>query len=218
MIGIGTESGLGETLAALASGRADPAVALFIDSVLALRGLHGAMGEEVAGALLERETPTEMEAASLDHVLARLDDGARLAPAVPPVRTSRYPEIIRLPAALRQVALDAEANSGWSYAGRGIRSLKLALDGPVEAEILRIGAGAATPMHTHGGNEFTLCLVGGFSDSRGAYGPGDISAADPGVTHRPVADSDGPCLVLAITDAGPRFKGFLGVLQKLSGR
>ena len=63
----------------------------------------------------------------------------------------------------------------------------------------------------------TLCLIGGYSDGRGSYGPGDVSIADPTVTHQPKADDDGVCFVLAVTDAGLKFEGVLGAIQKLIG-
>lgn len=204
-----------ETSAALASGRADAAIALFFDSVLALRGLENRFAETVAGYALEREAPAPMSPDALARTIAMID-AAAVDPPRPP-KASRLDEIIAIPAFLRQAIDDAEQARGWRTAGPGVKQLKLNLSDAIGAEILRIEAGQAVPKHTHKGRELTLCLVGGFSDERASYGRGDVSFADPTLHHTPKADRDGHCYVLAITDAGLKFDGALGAIQKLFG-
>lgn len=199
------------TRAALASGRAEPALGLFIDSLMQMRGISELAGQAIAGAALEIEQPIAMSPNALEQVFAAIERGGA------PRKTSEYPDLIKLPAVLVDAILAAESGRGWRGAGFGVRQLKLDLAGRAQAEILRIEAGAAVPRHTHKGQELTLCLVGGFSDGRGAYGPGDVSLADPSVRHQPKADEDGACFVLAVTDAGLKFEGLLGAIQKLTG-
>ncbi|MDP3737252.1 MAG: cupin domain-containing protein [Hyphomonadaceae bacterium] len=199
------------TRAALASGRAEPALGLLIDSLMQMRGISELAGEAVAGAALETETPAELSPDALARVFAAIDKGGTQR------RASEYGELIKLPPVLMDAILAAETKTGWSGAGPGVRKLKLGLDGEARAEIIRIDAGVAIPWHTHKGQELTLCLVGGFSDGRGSYGPGDVSLADPSVRHQPKADDDGACFVLAVTDAGLKFEGLLGAIQKLTG-
>lgn len=208
-----------ETRAALASGRADPGVALFIDTMLTLRGLDDAFGEAAVGAMLEGERPVEMARDALAKAFAAIE-----APGPEKRRTpskakapKTWPELITLPARLQAVVREAEAGKGWEYAGPGIRSLQLKLGGAVQTQLMRISPGARTPVHTHFGREASLCLIGGFSDANGAYGPGDVSLTDPSITHQPVGDDDGVCFVLALTDAGLKFTGLFGVLQKIFG-
>ncbi len=215
MIRVETGQNMDETtLAALASGSAGPAIALFFDSVLEMRGLSQAHSDAAAGSMLEAETPTEMRADALERAFAAIDGAAK--PREVKDRLSN--EMIRIPARLKDAIEEAERTNGWTSASPGIRSLQLGLQGDVKAEVLRIAAGASTPRHTHRGRELTLCLMGGFSDGRGSYGPGEVSFADPDVTHTPVADDDGPCFVLAVTDAGLQLTGLLGVIQKLLGK
>ena len=203
------------TLAAITSGRLDPAVALFLESALEMRGLTDPSPDAVAGSALEAEAPAALANDALARVMATIDLGEA---SVRNRRSARPdPVVIRLPRVLQQYVRDAEAAKGWSSGLPGIRSLTLDLPGSVKAEILRIDAGAATPRHTHRGREYTLCLIGGFSDGRGSYGPGDISEADASVEHQPRADADGPCYVLAITDADLRFSGLLGAVQRVFG-
>ena len=200
------------TRAALASGRAEPALGLFIDSLMEMRGLSEIAAEAVPGAMLETEMLAEMSETALDQVFAAIDR------AGPPIENPfAYPELIKTPAVLVDAIRAAEARAGWKQQASGIRGLRLEVGGQARAEVLRIEAGAATPRHTHKGQELTLCLIGGYSDGIGAYGPGDVSIADPTITHQPKADDDRACFVLAVTDAGLKFDGVLGAIQKLVG-
>jgi putative transcriptional regulator len=179
------------TRAALASGRAEPAFGLFIDSLMEMRGLSEIAAESIAGAMLEAETPAEMSATALDRALAAIEKGGEKG--APQQNPLSYPELIRLPVVLVDAIRIAETQAGWRQQAPGIRGLRLNVGGEARAEIIRIEAGAATPRHTHKGQELTLCLIGGYSDGIGAYGPGDVAIADPTVHHQPRADDDGTC-------------------------
>jgi len=189
-----------EAHAALASGRAEPALGLFVDSLMEMRGISDLAAEAIAiaGAALESEDSTELSPHALDMVFATIERGSRPTTE----RSLRYPELSGLPAALIDAIATAELGRGWKSATRGISQIQLNLPGRRRAEIIRIEAGTAVPRHSHKGQELSLCLVGGYSDGRGAYGPGDVSIADPSVRHQPKADDDGACFVLAVSDAG----------------
>jgi putative transcriptional regulator len=53
----------------------------------------------------------------------------------------------------------------------------------------------------------TLVLAGGFSDGNRQYQRGDFSFCDGQDDHSPVADDDGECLCLTVTDAPLRLTG-----------
>ncbi len=204
-----------ETLAAVTSGRTDPAVSLLFECAMEMNGVDAAAGGATAGASLEAEAPAQMREGALAEALAAIDK-------VDPQREPNAPEdakgeLIRIPLSLRRRIEEAEQGGAWKSRA-GLRTLDLVLGGDCKAEIMRIPPGAGVPRHTHHGQELTLCLSGGFSDGIGSYGPGDVSITDPSITHRPVADPDGPCYVLAVTDAGLKFTGLLGLLQKFFAR
>ncbi|MBB36443.1 MAG: anti-sigma factor [Hirschia sp.] len=206
---------------ALMAGRADPGVALLVDTMVAMKPDIGAQADIVSGALLEMEVPASIAADALETVMARIDALPESRPAAQrkaaSSAVSALDEIIRLPDPLREIVLEQTGSRDWKFAGPGIRSMDLDLGGDTHVQIIRLQPGQGVPLHTHGGSEYTLCLQGGFSDERGSYGPGELSVADSDVMHRPVADEDGVCLVLAVTDAGLKFTGVLGVLQRIFG-
>lgn len=201
------------TRAALASGRAHPALGLFIDTLIEMRGISEPASAALAGAVLETETPAEMSPHALDMVFAAIERGGSK-----PAQALAYPELSGLPVALREMIREAEGKRSWGTLGPGIRRLDLSHAGGLKLEVIRLEAGKAVPRHTHKGRELTLCVHGEFSDGLATYGPGDFSITDGTIRHQPKASDDGPAYALAVTDAGLKFEGLLGALQKLVGK
>lgn len=200
------------TRAALASGRAEPSLGLFIDTLLAMRGISENEGSAMAGAALEAEIITDMSPDALDRVFSAIDRGG-----AEPNAKLVYDDLSQTPAFLQDAIIAAESRGGWGFGGPGIKRLRLDVPGDAKIEIIRIGAGTKVPWHTHKGQELTLCLAGEFSDANGVYGPGDFTVYDGSVRHQPVGSTTGPAYALAVTDAGLKFEGLLGALQKLFG-
>lgn len=198
------------TRAALASGRAEPPLGLFIDTLLAMRGISEHEAAAIAGAALEAEQAADMSSDALDIVFAAIDRGG-----AKPKPKLVYDDLNQTPAFLQDIILAAEGRGGWGFGGPGIKRLPLGIAGKAKIEIIRIEAGTKVPWHTHKGQELTLCLAGEFSDANGVYGPGDFSVYDGSVRHQPVISTAGPAYALAVTDAGLKFEGLLGALQKL---
>ena len=75
MIKVTQQAGLDEsTLAALASGRAEPALDLFLDTLMKLRGVSDSEGEVISGIALEGEAPAEMSVDALAMERSHLAD------------------------------------------------------------------------------------------------------------------------------------------------
>lgn len=209
-----------EYLVDYAAGNSSEALGLLVATHLALcPGCRAAVGrlEALGGALIDGMTPSATHGRSLGGALAQLDRAVQ-EQAVP--RRSRAAgRAPMLPRPLRDYLGAAGDELPWRGLFPGIKRIALpALSGGT-AELLMIGAGRAIPRHTHRGDEFNLVLAGGFCDGADHYGRGDVAVADFQVNHRPVADSDGPCICFAVSEAPPRFTGLLGqVLNLFTGR
>jgi putative transcriptional regulator len=73
-------------------------------------------------------------------------------------------------------------------------------------KLLSIGPGMAMPDHGHGGEEITLILKGSYRDHMGEFKAGDVADLDGEIEHKPVVNSDGPCICLVAMEAPTRFK------------
>lgn len=161
-------------------------------------GLEAAAGDE-----LERMPPIEPSgrAAALKRIFASDPPSAGRMPAPSP---SVFPRTL-----VGLVGFDM-AEVPWRTRLPGFREYDMGEVDGCHVSLFWIRPGRRIPAHTHEGSELSLVLDGAFSDGRGRYGRGDISIADDTVDHRPVAESDRPCITFAVTDAPLRLTGALG--------
>ncbi|MEH6490149.1 ChrR family anti-sigma-E factor [Hyphomonas oceanitis] len=209
-----------ELYAAYAAGTLDPGYALMVETQGALRDdvrQSVAVSEAAAGMLLEAEEAAPMAEGALDRVFAAIDAGAAKTPQRAAAEMPEINEIERLPEPVVKLARDAFARGGWKRPARGISRLNLDIGSDARVELYRIQPGATVPRHTHGAQEYTLVLAGGYSDATGSYGPGDLAVKGPDDTHVPVGDEGEVCYALII-HGGLRLTGAMGLVQRLMGR
>lgn len=209
-----------ELYSAYAAGRLDPAFALLLETQSVLRrDVRSALAasEAVSGILLEMAEPARMSAGAGARALDLIDALEDEEPAAPRSDPDDA-ELAGLPGPLRESALEAFDTAGWQGTAPGIRRMKLDVGSDLDVELYRIKPGARVPRHTHGGMEFTLVVAGGFSDETGSFGPGDLAVKGPDDTHQPVGDAGEVCFALAVRDAGLRFTGVMGLIQRVLGR
>ncbi len=163
--------------------------------------------ETIGGVLLDGESGEPMNPGALDRALAAIgtqDQGDAVAAA---------PDWLRVvPPPVRELAVEAARGS------KGAPSLNLvqAVGGNRETmELVRIEPGKAIPVHAHEGTEYSLVLTGAFRDQHGLFAQGDLAISDARHTHRPVAEPGETCIALIVTTAAVRFKGPLGLLQRV---
>lgn len=94
-----------------------------------------------------------------------------------------------------------------SIRGRG-RALSRKKEGAFK--LLKLQPGTELFEHTHGDHEMTLVLQGSYSDGNGRYGVGDVADLGPEDSHKPVIDSDIPCIALIASNAPAKYCGLLG--------
>lgn len=179
---------------------------VLVESHLEINGANRGMVEgleALAGQALDGERPVPLadRADRLEAIFAS-------SPSAPDsLATAPSPRADGLPQALRAfLGVDLE-QVPWRSKLPGMREHHIGDFDGCEASLFWFKAGRRLPAHTHEGSELTLVLDGAFSDTRGRFGRGDISVADPSVDHRPVADKGKPCIAFIVTDAPLKLTG-----------
>ena len=170
--------------------------------------------EAVGGELITSLEPEAIAEDALNGLLARID---REVDESKPLHEQVSPawDDPRVPLPLRSYLPKSLEDLDWVCRAEGIEQARLLSDfAGFDTRIFRLAPGAIVPRHTHDGEEATLVLTGGFSDAVGHYVRGDVAIADPSVTHRPVTDTDEPCISLAVTTGPLRLPGLIGQLMK----
>lgn len=212
-----------ELYSAYAAGCIDPAFAMMVEAQALIRPDVRASvetSEMIAGNFLDAAPEAALSDRALDRALAAIDAleaNPELERRAGHAAGGAISELLALPEPVRDAALEAAGKRGWQRLTPGLKRLKMNVGSAMEVELYRIEPGTRIPRHTHGGNEYTMVLSGGFTDERGSYGPGDIAVNGPEDVHQPVADDDGVCFALAVRDGGLRFTGALGMIQRLLG-
>jgi putative transcriptional regulator len=165
--------------------------------------------EDVSAVLLEDGDTEAVSADALDAVLSKIESPADEVRVEPRIEFDQA-TLELIPPPLRSYLGDSLSALDWKRSGRGLEEVSLLREDDVRISLLRIRAGQKVPSHTHGGDEFTLVLRGGYSDGDTHYGKGDLSLADSAMDHAPVADDDGPCLCLTVRRGVTRLTGPIG--------
>jgi len=167
--------------------------------------------EVVGGAFLETVEPVEVDEDLLQAVLMRLDEPQPAVTVSEPSVDAETAAIVPEPL-LRYIGRGL-AHLAWKGAGRMAEEARLPLKVKgFKAALMRLNPGAAMPVHTHRGSEFTLVLAGGYKDGGNQFLRGDFDFKDPSHEHRPIVDTDGPCLCLIVLDAPVKLTGGFGRL------
>jgi putative transcriptional regulator len=150
----------------------------------------GALG----GALMEGEGETPFDEALVQSTLARLD-GVSVEPRPQPYVPR--PGFEWAPAPL---APHLGPQPSWRRVFGGFEEMRLKLPGEHRVSLLRLEPGHGLPMHRHVGDEFTVVLQGGYTDSTGNYGVGDFAVGPGPEQHEPIADPGDPCIALIVVE------------------
>lgn len=204
-------------IAGYVSGSLPPPVQVLVEAHLELSPRNHRWAsdlEAVAGSFLDGMEPVAVPARDrkLEQIFASSADpvpGPELA-GLPPVPAAR--DDSGLPASLLRYVGRPLADVPWKTRLPGIREWRIGSDDGFVTSLFCLRAGHGLPPHTHRGTEMTLVLHGGFTDTTGHYGVGDVSIADDQIDHRPRADDDGDCIGFVVSNASLRLTGRLGRL------
>jgi putative transcriptional regulator len=166
--------------------------------------------ETVGGSFLSALEPAAMGQGALNAALARLDGVETVKPS-----TAVAGDV---PAPLRPFIGADLGRVRWRPVTRGLSYRILMSRGRSRVYLTKSKPGSGIGLHTHHGNELTLVLSGGFTDEMGSYTVGDLVHTTPEVNHTPIADDDGDCITLAMTDAPLRFRNIgAGLVARIFG-
>lgn len=103
----------------------------------------------------------------------------------------------------------------WKPLAKGIQQINLKRGGSKKDgafKLLKLQPGVELIEHSHGHQELTLILQGSYSDEYGQYGVGDVADLGAEHQHKPVIDSDIPCIALIASDSPAHYRGLMGRL------
>lgn len=157
--------------------------------------------------------PAEVGDGLLQRVLDRLDDSTSDPAPASAGEHSRIDGSETVPSPLRHYLQAPLDRLPWRRRGLAFFEYRLLADfSGFNVKLLRIPSGYGAPSHRHEGTELTVVLSGGFRDANGHYVVGDLAQVDETVVHRPVADDNGDCICLAVTDGAIHLAGPFGRL------
>ena len=162
--------------------------------------------EAFGGVSIESCPDSEMTDRAFEALMGIIDDDDVIpAPSVEEYAlASDYQPLLE-----RLVNKDYD-NVEWQHVAKKISHAELEIDdNNNKIELLKFGAGAKIPSHTHKGNEFTVILEGSYTYEIGEFVAGDFIHLSDNHHHRPVAGKEG-CVCIAVTDAPMHFTGPIG--------
>lgn len=201
-----------EMLMAYAAGSMSEPQALLIATHLALCPVCRARVSELevlGGTMMEELEPAAVGDASLQSLLARLDEAPPQPESLAPQLAGEVGSIdLSVPQPLRGYLSAGLTELPWRTVIPGMAEVDVETATPeARARLMQVKAGKTMPRHSHHGEELTLVLTGAYRDASGRYARGDVQVADPEVDHQPVAEAGEPCICLVVSDAPVKLTG-----------
>jgi putative transcriptional regulator len=164
--------------------------------------------DRIGGHLLDQQDGVPLPQGAREAVLARLTDKIE-PPSTPSMPAEWRHDPDRLPEPLWAYFGKTFSGLRWKMIVPGVHHIRALGEKDGQLMLLRTAPGRSMPMHSHGGNELTMILLGAYDDSLGHFASGDVADLDCDVEHQPVTSPGVPCICLAATDLPLRFSGWL---------
>ena len=165
--------------------------------------------EALGGAMMEEIAPVNVGNASLQSLLARLDESPPQPESLASQLSGEAATIdLSVPQPLRGYLSAGLTELPWRSVIPGMAEVDIETATPQSrARLMQVKAGKTMPRHSHHGEELTLVLTGAYNDASGRYARGDVQVADPEVDHQPIAEAGDPCICLVVSDAPVKLTG-----------
>ncbi|MFK7861937.1 MAG: ChrR family anti-sigma-E factor [Granulosicoccus sp.] len=171
------------------------------------------IADNIGGALLEDSESVGISMSAID-LLAR----ASMMPAhSAPVTTMQAPAVTGVPRPLARLLPTSLNELDWRRIAPGIKQHNLSDQHRKHGafQLLHLEPGVELMAHSHNDRELTYLVQGSYSDEIGRFMVGDIADLDGHEEpHKPVVDSEEPCIALIATHSPVNYSGMLGKIMQ----
>lgn len=173
-----------------------------------------ALAEDVGGALLNATAPESVRQSAADVLaLARRLEGHEAANTTAVCRPAPAAGVPRPLGRLLPAPLD---KLDWRRVAPGIKQFNLSNEHRRHGafKLLHLAPGVVLSAHSHDSRELTYVVRGSYQDAIGRFKAGDIADLDGSHLHRPVVDTEQPCIALIASQSPARFTGMFARLMQ----
>lgn len=164
--------------------------------------------------MLSEADTTPMRATAADVLAQRSSSPSEPSPP------SSFAVPSGVPRPLGRLLPTALEDLGWRRMAPGIKQFNLS-DGPRNQgafKLLHLAPGVTLSEHTHANKELTFVVRGSYTDQMGRFAAGDIADLDGKHSHKPIVDSEEPCIALIASDSPAQYRGVLArIMQPFVG-
>ncbi len=172
------------------------------------------LADGIGGSVLGESEPATVALTASDLIARATQsghspgNGKLMPPASPTVRGVPRPLARLLPTDLESLS--------WRRIAPGIKRFKLNDQPRREGafQLLHLDPGVVLSDHSHNDRELTYLVKGSYTDELGRFKEGDIADLDNHATHRPLVDSEQPCIALIATQSPVRYTGVFGKIMQ----
>lgn len=170
------------------------------------------LADGIGGSLLGESEPAAVSLTARDLIAKAVENGESMTAR----DSSSFPVVKGVPRPLARF-LPTDLNSlDWRRIAPGIKRFKLNDQPRREGafQLLHLAPGVVLSKHSHNDRELTYLVTGSYTDELGRFKAGDIADLDDHATHRPLVDSEEPCIALIATQSPVRFTGVFGKIMQ----
>lgn len=172
------------------------------------------LADGIGGSVLGESEPATV-ALTASELIARSAQSTQPSAVVKPT-SSIHPVVGGVPRPLARLLPTDLDSLNWRRIAPGIKRFKLNDQPRREGafQLLHLDPGVVLSDHSHNDRELTYLVKGSYTDELGQFKEGDIADLDNHATHRPLVDSEGPCIALIATQSPVRYTGVFGKIMQ----
>jgi len=179
--------------------------------------LRAAIAEKVGGTLFDNLDVADVRLSAAQLLSkARSNTGDSVGLAESPTIDMAAQVVSGVPRPLARLLPDRLEDLDWKRLAPGIKQHNLSDQHRRHGafKLLHLAPGVVLSAHSHNDRELTYVVKGSYQDEIGRFKAGDIADLDGDADHRPVVDTNEPCIALIATHSPVRFTGMFGKIMQ----